>query len=374
MQFARDLNLDRWDSGVPPLAASRRPETSGFIPFERPTSDVISTGNETTEPIESDSARQYRPSGIAPEISELQRAVRENPQNLDCAHRLFQMFVSHGLLDEMQDFWNMMMARYPRSELPAEQLLATLELKGHTNRIQEIVPSLCSIFPSSRIPKNQYLALKSDSDERAEDFLIQHLREFPSESSLVECVVDEHDVPGSWRWGIWDKIFNTTDWSNQEGKQILANRIRDSCFRRGYTWDLLFMWGNLAGKWTGEFLKNFASTQQLWCHVELGNWDEFRRLNQSTFRWSPDSHKFKLGKRLALKGQWGLVVERNEQYPRHLQFLRGALDGFKEKGDIDGLVRVATKLRSRAQMREALQAMLNVLDSGAQGRTSLGGG
>jgi hypothetical protein len=287
------------------------------------------------------------------------------------------MFVSHGLLEEMQDFWNMMMARYPRSELPAEQLLATLELKGNTNRIQEIVPSLCSIFPSSRIPKNQYLALKSDSAERAEDFLIQHLREFPSESSLVECVVDEHDVPGSWRWGIWDKIFNATDWKYREGNEILANRIRDSCFRRGYTWDLIFMWRNLAGKWTADSLKNFASTEQLLCHVELGNWDQFRRLKPSTF--SLDSLKFKeLGKRLALKGQWGLVVEHIEDlygmYGKDLEFLRGALDGFKEKGDIDGLVRVATKLKSPARMRDALQAMLNVLDSGSQGRTSLGGG
>jgi hypothetical protein len=375
MRFAGDLN-GRRDSVALSLSDSRRTEgpSSTFFPFERPALGVT-VGNETTQQhtrhIESDFTVHYPLSGIAAEIGELQRAVRENPQNPDYAHKLSQTFVTHGMLEEMQDFWAMMMARYPRSELPAEQLLATLELKGDTNRIEEILPALCSIFPSSTIPKNQYLTLKNDSDERAEDFLFQHLREFPSESSLVELVADGTDLPSSGKQGICDKLFDITDWQYREGNQILANRMLDYCSRRpGDTriWDLIFMWENLERKWANERSRNFAHAQQVWCHVELENWDQLRRLKPSSYLWNLGGKAF--GKRLALKGQCALVVEQigGSHVYRNQEFLRGALDGFKEKGDIDGLVRVAEKLKSSPRiMREALQAMLDIVNSKSQG-------
>jgi hypothetical protein len=287
------------------------------------------------------------------------------------------MFVRHGLLEDMQDLWTMI-ARYPRSELPAEQLLVTLELKGDTNRLNEILPSLCSKFPSSSIPKNRYLALKSRSDRAAEDFLILHMQRFPRESSLVELVENGTDQPNSWRWGTWDKVFSTMDPEHKDGNQILANRLRDSCRRRGEIWDLILVWEALEGRWERDEFKDFALVQQTWCHIELENWAKVRLLLRRPTSWRVfDSDKWKeFGKHLGRKGHWGFVVDEIEHSYRLtgmlLCLLRGAMAGLKEKGDIDGLIRLTMGLNSSARMREGLQAMLDVLNSGSHGRVSVG--
>jgi hypothetical protein len=302
-------------------------------------------------------------------IEDIKQAIRKNPTDLSYADRLANEIAMSGKpwFSEILDFCTQM------DQDSGQKFAAALQDSGvplHPIHYS-IIYNLCSSFPSSSIPLAfMHLKVNQLGFVGAEYYIVEHIRSFPTNSSLVDVLLDKERVFFNQfrRNEVWRCVFQDIDILDADAFS-LAREIREGHIGRmeNRAHHLRAMWEDLlriAKLFSNKNSQDFLEFQLVLCDVEFGDLtDGFQRL---VARWSGrdnpsyDREFRELGKRLALKNKIKLLVEcwwELGGLGYRTEFSQGAMDGFREAGNVKGLLQMGVELQDEWGLRELVSKL-----------------
>lgn len=141
--------------------------------------------------------------GIPPSmrVESPKRSVLKSPENMDYLVELSQVPYDRSLT-----VLQSVVAGFPRDIESAEKLLAWLRNRGERSATCRILHNIFSSnFPSSSILKYywyRFLAIEMATRPMSRIFLVDHVRNFPGTSSLIDIVEDPDEISDAERWDI----------------------------------------------------------------------------------------------------------------------------------------------------------------------------